>query len=98
MAEGFTYAVLVEVDNGGEDRDDRIKGLREQLAPAMKATAGFVSGLFASRDETSNGLMVVVYETAAQANAVAGRLVVGAEPRPGVTITRVEVFEVAATA
>jgi hypothetical protein len=35
------YAVLVEVDNSGEDRESRMRGLREELAPAMRQTRGF---------------------------------------------------------
>jgi hypothetical protein len=45
----MTFAVFVEVDNNGEDRDDRVKGLREELAPGMKQTPGFQSGAFAPR-------------------------------------------------
>ena len=90
--------VLVEVDNSGEDRDARIKGLRDELAPAMKQTPGFHSGVFATNDSAGTGLMVVVYETQRQADTIAGRLQVGMTPRPGVTITRVEVIEVVATA
>ncbi|MEO8458690.1 MAG: hypothetical protein ABI559_12875 [Chloroflexota bacterium] len=91
------YGVFVEVDNSGEDRDDRIAGLREQLAPAMKQTAGFQSGVFASNDATGTGIMLIVYDTEASATTVAGRMVVGAQPRPGVTIKRVEVIEVIAS-
>jgi hypothetical protein len=43
-------------------------------------------------------MMLVVYDTRENAAAVAGRLSVGAQPRPGVTIKRVEVVEVIATA
>ena len=92
------FAVFVEVDNSGEARDDRVKGLREELAPAMKQTPGFQSGVFASNDSAGAGIMLVVYDTRDNAAAVAGRLSVGAQPRPGVTIKRVEVVEVIATA
>ena len=44
----MVFGVLVEVDNSGEARDARIKGLREELAPAMKQTPGFQSGVFAT--------------------------------------------------
>jgi hypothetical protein len=92
------FAVFVEVDNSGEPRDDRVTGLREELAPAMKQTLGFQSGVFASNDSAGVGMMLVVYDTRQNAAAVAGRLFVGAQPRPGVTIKRVEVVEVIATA
>jgi 3-hydroxyacyl-CoA dehydrogenase len=92
------FAVFVEVDNSGEARDDRLTGLREELAPAMKQTHGFQSGVFTTNDLAGAGMMLVVYDTRENAAAVAGRLSVGAEPRPGVTIKRVEVVEVIATA
>ena len=89
--------VFVEVDNSGEAREDRIRGLREELAPAMKQTPGFHSGVFATNDPAGTGFMVAVYETREQAEAVGGRLQVGMTPRPGVTITRIEVVEVVAS-
>ncbi len=92
------HALLVEVDNSGEDAAARVKGLREELAPAMKQTLGFVSGVFGSDDAAGAGYMLVVYETRENAEAVGGRLAVGMSPRPGVTITRVAAFEVIATA
>lgn len=92
------FAALVEVDNSGEDRESRFRGLREELAPAMKQTPGFVSGVFASNEATANGLMVIVYAEESQARALADRIEPGSHPRPGVTVTRVEVFEVAAVA
>jgi len=91
------FAVLVEVDNSGEDPEARARGLREELAPAMKQTPGFVSGIFAS-DEDGLGLMLVVYDSREHADAVAGRLAIGMSTRPGVTITRVQLAEVLATA
>jgi hypothetical protein len=91
------FAVFVEVDNSGESREDRFRGLREDLAPAMKLTPGFQSGVFASNEEAHTGLMLVVYDSEANARAVASRIAVGTSPRPGVTITRVEVIEVAAS-
>ncbi len=42
--------------------------------------------------------MVVVYDTEDHARAIAAPIVVGNHPRPGVTVTRVDVAEVAATA
>jgi hypothetical protein len=92
------FAVFVEVDNSGEERDDRLRGLREELAPAMKQTPGFQSGIFASNDAAGTGFMVVVYDSRDNAEAVAERINVGSQPRQGVTVKRVEVFEVAATA
>jgi hypothetical protein len=64
----------------------------------MKQAFGFVSGVFASDEAAQVGFMVIVYETEAQARGVAERIIVGGHPREGVTVTRVSVAEVAATA
>jgi len=66
------FAVLVEVDNSDEDPEARVRGLREELAPAMKQTPGFQSGVFASNN-AGLGLMLVVYDSREHADAVAGR-------------------------
>ena len=91
------FAVYVEVDNRGESRDDRFRGLREEVAPAMKQSAGEESGIFASDETNHVGYMVLVYDTREHAGAVAGRIVVGSSPRPGVTVKRIIVAEVAAS-
>lgn len=90
------YMVLVEVDNSGESREDRFRGLREELAPAMQQTPGFRSGVFSSDEDAHRGFMVLVYETRQNAESVAGRIAVGSSPREGVTVLRVVVAEVAA--
>ena len=92
------FAVYVEVDNSGEEREARFRGLRDELAPAMKQTPGFQSGVFASNEEKHMGFMVVVYDTLENAKRIASGITVGSSPREGVTVTRVEVAEVAATA
>jgi len=92
------FAIFVEVDNSGEEREARIRGLREELAPAMKQTPGFQSAIFATNDPAGAGFMVVVYDSRENADAVAKVIEIGGHPRPGVTVKRVEVFEVVATA
>jgi hypothetical protein len=92
------FGVFVEVDNRDEDRDDRMRGLREELAPAMKLTPGFVSGVFATNDPDGTGMMLLVYDSRPNAEAIAGSIELGSHPRPGVTVIRVDVVEVAATA
>ena len=72
------FAALVEVDNSGEDRESRFRGLREELAPAMKQTPGSVSDVFASNEATANGLMVIVYAEESQARALAGAIILAA--------------------
>mgnify|MGYP003623180321 CR=1 FL=1 len=92
------FAVLVEVDNRGEDPDEGRRGLREDLTPAMRQTPGFVSGLFMTAYDRGLGVGVVLLATRDQANQVASAFAVGSEIRPGVNVVRTEVLEVSATA
>ena len=92
------YAVVVEVDNRGEDPEEGKKGLREELAPAIKQFPGFRSGLFLTAHQRGLGVGVVVVDTSEQAEQLAAGFAVGATIRPGVTVVRTEVLEVAASA
>ena len=92
------YAVLVEVENSGEDPDEGRRGLRDELAPAMKQLPGFESGLFMTAHERGLGVGVVVFSSREHADQVAERFPPGAQMRVGVTVVRTAVLEVAATA
>ena len=92
------YAAVIEVDNRGEDPDEGRKGLRDELAPAMKLMPGFQSGLFMTAYEHGRGIAVVVFETYEQAEQLTGGLAVGREIRAGVTVVRTDVLEVSASA
>ena len=92
------YAAVIEVDNRGEDPDDGRRGLREELAPAMKALPGFNSSLFMTAYERGRGIAVVVFDTQEQAQQLASGLTVGQEIRDGVTVTAADVLEVSASA
>jgi hypothetical protein len=92
------YAAVIEVDNSREDPDDGRRGLREELAPAMKALPGFHSGLFMTAYERGRGIAVVVFESQEQAGQLASGLTVGQEIRDGVTVTGTDVLEVSASA
>jgi hypothetical protein len=92
------FAVFVEVDNRGEDPDDGRRGLKEDLAPAMRQVPGFVSGLFMTAYDRGLGVGVVLLATREQANQLACGFAVGSEIRPGVKVVRTEVLEVSATA
>ena len=65
----MAFAVVVEVDNRGEDPDDGRRGLRQELAPAMKLVPGFESGLFLTAYERGLGYGVVVLETRDRRNS-----------------------------
>ena len=92
------YAAVIEVDNRGEDPHHGRRGLREELAPAMKALPGFKSGLFMTAYERGRGIAVVVFDTQEQAEQLASGLTIGQEIRDGVTVTDADVLEVAASA
>lgn len=92
------YAAVIEVDNSGEDPDDGRRGLREELAPAMRAMPGFNSGLFMTAYEHGRGIAVVVFDSREQAEQLAAGLTVGQEIRRGVVVTGADVLEVSASA
>lgn len=92
------YALVVEVDNSGEDPEEGRRGLREELAPAVKNFPGFKSGLFMTAHERGRGIGIVVFDTKEYAEQIAGGFAEGRQLRQGVTVTRTEVMEVAATA
>ncbi len=92
------YAAIVAVDNSREDPDEGRRGLREELAPAITQVPGFVSALFMTDYDRGRGFGVVVLSTRDQAAQLAGGFAIGAEIRPGVTVTSSEVMEVSASA
>jgi hypothetical protein len=92
------YAVVVEVDNREEDPEEGRRGLREELAPAMRQLPGFVSATFMTAHERGVGIGVVVLETREGVERLSMVFIPGAEIRPGVRVTRTEVLEVAARA
>ena len=91
------FAVIIEVDNSGEDPEEGRRSLREELAPAMKQLAGFQSGLFMTAYERGLGVGVVVFDERDQAEQLAAGVAVGSEIRAGVSVKRTEVLEVSAS-
>lgn len=92
------YAAVIEVDNSREDPEAGRKGLREELAPALKSLPGFVSTLLLTAYEHGRGIAVVVFESRDAAQAIAAGFAEGQEIREGVIITRTDVLEVSAAA
>jgi len=91
------YAVLIEVDVAGVDRDEGIAGLHDHLIPAIKRMPGFVSGTWLLGGADGRGLSLTVWATEDDANAFATRFEVGTSPQIGAAVTRSEVREVAAS-
>ena len=92
------YATLIEVDNSREDPEAGRRGLREELAPALKAMPGFYSALLLTAYDHGRGVAVIVFESKDDARAIAFSFAQGQEIREGVVVTRTDVLEVSASA
>jgi hypothetical protein len=92
------YAVLIEVDVTGVDRDQGLTALREQIVPAIKAMPGFQSGTWLPGNEDGRGLSLTLWDTEANAKVMADRFGIGSNPAMSAMVARSEVREVAATA
>jgi hypothetical protein len=92
------FAVLIEVDVAGVDREQGLAVLREQIVPAIRALPGFVSGTWLSGGPEGTGLSLTVWETEAEASVMAERFGPGTSPTASASVVRCEVREVAATA
>jgi len=93
----LNYVALIEVDNSGEDPDEGREGLRNELAPALRAMPGFVSVLLMTAYERGRGVAAVVFETRETAEGLVSGFTVGQQIREGVVITRTDVLELSAT-
>ncbi len=92
------YAVLIEVDVSGVDRDQGLTALREQVIPAIQAMPGFQSGTWLPGNEDGKGLSLTLWDTEANAKVMADRFGIGSNPTMSAMVARCEVREVAATA
>ena len=92
------YAVLIELDVGGVDRDEGLAGLREQIVPAIRALPGFRSGIWLTGNEAGTGLSLTIWDTRENAEEMADRFGIGSSPQANAAIKRSEVREVALTA
>lgn len=92
------YAVLIEVDVSGVDRDQGLTALRQQIVPAVSAMAGFQSGTWLPGNAEAKGLSLTVWDSEANAQVMADRFGIGSNPAMSAMVARCEVREVAATA
>jgi hypothetical protein len=92
------YAVLIEVDVAGVDREAGVRGLREQIVPMISALPGFRSGTWLTGNADGKGLSLTVWATESQARVMTERFGIGSSPQADATIARCEVREVAAIA
>ena len=90
------HAVVVRVSIG--DAEIAEKGLREKVVPGVSSAPGFVAGYWTRSDDGRNGLSMLVFESEDAARAAAERFRGGTIVPETVTVSRVEVREVVATA
>ena len=90
--------MLIEVDVSGVDRDQGLTALREQIVPAVSEMPGFQSGTWLPGNEDDKGPSLTLWDTDANAHAMADRFGIGSNPAMSAMVARCEVREVAATA
>jgi hypothetical protein len=90
------HAVVVRVTVG--DAEIAEKGLHQQVVPGVSGAPGFVAGYWTRSDDGANGLSLLVFESEEAARAVADRFRAGSILPETVTVSRIEVREVVATA
>ena len=66
------YAQLIEGGTTPAQRDEMNRIVTEQMIPALQEEPGFAGALNLADDETGNGLMVILWETEAQARRALG--------------------------
>ena len=92
------HAVLIEVDVTSVEREAGLKGLREQIVPAITQLPGFQSGTWLTGNGQGKGLSLTVWNTEENARNMAQRFGIGSSPQADAMISRCEIREVAATA
>jgi hypothetical protein len=92
------FAVLIELDVSGVDREAGLAGLRDGIVPAITQMPGFHSGTWLTGNADGKGLSLTVWESEAAAQEMASRFGPGASPQAGASVERCDVREVAATA
>ena len=90
------HAVVVRVSIGDAELAER--GLREKVVPGVSSAPGFVAGYWTRSDDGGNGLSMLVFESEDAARAAADRFRGGTILPETVTVSRIEVREVIATA
>jgi hypothetical protein len=89
------HAVVVRVSISSPETAR--KTLEEQVVPQVSQAPGFVAGYWTWSEDQSNGLSMIVFETAEGARG-AGERIRSLAPPEGVTVDSTEVREVVASA
>jgi len=90
-------AVLIELDVGDVDEQEGLEALRDRIVPAIRSLPGFRSGIWLTGNEDGRGLSLTVWDTPADAQAMADRFGVTSSPQAGASVERCEVREIAAS-
>jgi hypothetical protein len=88
--------VVVTVDI--EDFEQARAALETEVIPRVKAAPGFVAGYWLQPAEDKTGMLIVVFESEAAANAAAQMVQPGPHPSQYVTVNSVEVRAIVANA
>lgn len=89
------HAVVVRVSI--RDAETARKTLEDQVVPQVSQAPGFVAGYWTWSDDHTNGLSMIVFESAEGARG-AGERIRSLAPPEGVTVDSTEVREVVARA
>lgn len=92
------YAVLIEVDVAGVEREAGLQSLRDQIVPSIKQLRGFRQGIWLAGNSDGRGLSLTVWESEEAACDMAERFDPGSSPTAGAAVLRCEIRDVAATA
>ena len=92
------YAVLIEVDVAGVEREAGLEVLRRQVVPAIAQLPGFRSGTWLTGNEQGRGLSLTLWDSEAHAREMANKFGGAGGPAMPASVARCEVREVAATA
>jgi len=90
------YAVVARVSIGDVAIAER--ELHENVVPGVSSAPGFVAGYWTRSDDGSNGLSMLVFESEDAARATADRFRSGTMIPETVTVSRIEIREVIASA
>lgn len=90
------YAVLIEVDVTGVDREEGLRGLRDHIVPSITRMPGFRSGTWLPGDNDGKGLSLTVWDSRDYAQTMADRFGPGSSPHAEASVVRCEVREVVA--
>jgi hypothetical protein len=93
--EDYVHAVVVDVTLEAEPTPESLAVLQNEVVAGVKASPGCIAGYWLEPVD-GKGHSIVLFDTEEQARAAAPPL--GAAPMPGVTIDRVDIRAVIATA